>query len=100
MDEADIAADQHFGPVRTVRAQRIGHALEIAPLDRFSVEAQDAGDAAHREATKPYLPLRRIGAGFSRSSSSAYADDPVITERPICHGGASTFRAGITGCPA
>ena len=39
-------------------------------------------------AIKPYLPLRRIDACFSRSSSSAYADDPVSTECPICHGDA------------
>jgi hypothetical protein len=37
---------------------------------------------------------------YSRSSSSAYADDPVTTERPVWDAFASTSRGVITGCPA
>ena len=61
MDEADIAAYQHLGAVRTVHAQRVRHALQVAPLDRFSVEAQDAGDGAHREATNGGSTLASLG---------------------------------------
>src|SRR4029453_14598535 len=70
VSEADAAVGEDAGVVRPPMAQRVGHRLHGAGIDRTAGEGQETADSTHRapqtkkaeDRTRPFITTRRMQA--------------------------------------